>query len=384
MKKLGAKILIFTVFLIIGGSLGYALGSLLKGGSSAPKIPTLWLLSLLPILVGGVILGILLHELGHALAGYLMGFKFRFLTAGPFMWEKEGNGRIIFKWNKSLNTSGGLTLCLPDKTENVRFKFVWYGAGGPLMSLFTAIIFWLISNYLTSSSENFWFFFIDYSCFILSILSFGFFLLTIIPFYTGGFYTDGARILSLLRNNNESKIQVVLLSEMSRSIAGVRPRDLNENALMEILPLSQNPPFTFSIINYLYFIALDKKEIDLAAERLNQLTQICMQLPLLFSRLIYLEKAYFEAFFGQNVAEAQYAFNQVGTKNDAFIPKALYFKAESIIALSQQNFDLAIEKAKLALTEIPNLLEKGQMPMQTEQIEEIISTAKEKKMIMAN
>lgn len=378
------KVIYLSALLGVGLALGWGLGRLLKGATSAPSIPIWWLLTLIPIILVGIILGILLHELGHAIAGYFVGFKFRFLTAGPFMWEKEADGRLVFKWNKSLNTSGGLTLCLPEKSENLRLKFMFYGAGGPLMSFLSAFLFLLLYSYLPSSKGVFGPFLLNFTCLIWGLLSFGFFLITIIPFYVGGFYTDGARILSLWRNGNKGKVQVALLTEMSRSIAGTRPRELDEKSLQEVLPLSHNPAFTFSLIHYLYLIALDRKEYNLAQEKLNELLQISFKLPPLFSRLTYLESAYYESFFHQDISQTQYYLSQVGATNDAFIPKALYFKAEAAIALANQNYPLAIQKATLALGEIPNLWEKGNMLMQTELIEAIISLAQEKQAILGD
>jgi len=34
---------------------------------------------------------------------------------GPFLWAKEQNN-WLFKWNKNVNTAGGLVICLPTDT----------------------------------------------------------------------------------------------------------------------------------------------------------------------------------------------------------------------------------------------------------------------------
>ncbi len=378
MRKIVRKAIVFLCIFAIFGWLGYELGKYLRGDSAPTTIPLLWLISLLPALLLEVFLVVFLHELGHAIAGYVVGFKFRFLTAGPFMWEKSSQGKLTFKWNKSLNVLGGLTLCLPEKADNLRYKFALFGAGGPLMSLLISGLFYIFYANTWSFENSFGSFFLTYNLLITSILSFFIFLITIIPFHSGGFYTDGARILTLLRGGAQSLVQVVLLTEMARSISGTRPRDLDKPKFEQILPLATAPTFVYTIINYLYFIELDQKNYALAYQYLKNLENISPSLPGIFQRITYLELAYFEGAINQNLELAQNYMAKVGSAKDPFIYQAIYLKTEAVIALLQQNYDLAVQKAEAAVQEVANLLEKGQIVMQTEMLGEILSQAKHK------
>jgi hypothetical protein len=377
MRKKARKIIFLIAIIAVFGWAGYEFGKLLRGDSTPSTIPMLWLLSLLPVVVWGIFLVIFLHELGHAIAGYVVGFKFRFLTVGPFMWEKSANEPLTFKWNKSLNISGGLTLCLPESGDNLRYKFALFGAGGPLMSLFISGLFYIIYVNTGQVENSFWSFFLSNNYLIISILSFFIFLITIIPFHSGGFYSDGARVLTLLRGGEQSLMQVVLLTEMSRSISGVRPRDLDKPKFEQILPLASAPAFVYTIVNYLYFIELDQKNYPLAYQHLQNLETISHSLPVIFQKITYLELAYFEAAINQNAELAQIYLHKVGNAKDPFIYQAIYLKTEAALALIQQKYDLAIQKAEAARQELGGLLEKGQIIMQSEMIDEILSQAKQ-------
>src|SRR4051812_48314348 len=76
-----------------------------------------------------------------AIAGTLVKFDFRMYVVGPFMWDKEESG-WTFKWNKNVNLSGGLVICLPTSSEELARRFSIYALGGPLASLvFTAFTY---------------------------------------------------------------------------------------------------------------------------------------------------------------------------------------------------------------------------------------------------
>ncbi|AWM34708.1 hypothetical protein [Hymenobacter nivis] len=100
MKKL-PKYLRFVLFAGLGAVIGHLIG---KYGPQLPPHAA-WsrgqvagLLALLPV---AWLLAVLLHELGHVLAGQAQRFQFRWLVVGPLLWKREA-GRLRFAWNKNL------------------------------------------------------------------------------------------------------------------------------------------------------------------------------------------------------------------------------------------------------------------------------------------
>lgn len=83
------------------------------------------------------------HEAGHAIAGRWVSFDFRMYVVGPFMWDKEEAG-WKFKWNKNVNLSGGMVICLPTTSENLANRFSIYALGGPAASLVLTLLTFVI------------------------------------------------------------------------------------------------------------------------------------------------------------------------------------------------------------------------------------------------
>src|SRR5436309_12082911 len=61
-------------------------------------------------------LGILVHELGHLLAGLLVGLRFFVFMVAPIKVARHKD-RIRVTWHRKLNFSGGFAACLPTDTR---------------------------------------------------------------------------------------------------------------------------------------------------------------------------------------------------------------------------------------------------------------------------
>ncbi|MEY4929845.1 MAG: hypothetical protein RI909_569, partial [Bacteroidota bacterium] len=140
MKKKKIKlssIIAITVFMLIGAAAGYFGAKV--GGLAASSLPAPVMITLAILFIPAFFFVIALHEGGHALAGVWMNFDFRMYVVGPFLWDKEQHG-WKFKWNKNVNTSGGLVICIPTGTHAMSKRFSVYAAGGPVASVVTALI----------------------------------------------------------------------------------------------------------------------------------------------------------------------------------------------------------------------------------------------------
>ncbi|OGX91364.1 hypothetical protein BEN49_05065 [Hymenobacter coccineus] len=152
------------------------------------------LLALLPV---AWLLAVLLHELGHVLAGQTQRFQFRWLAVGPLLWKREA-GRLRLVWNKSLNLAGGMALCLPPNADDLRRRFMVFAAGGPLGSAAWAAVAlgtYALLPVATSAVGQVLAGALAASGGISALLA----LLTLIPAHVGGFYSDGGRLLHLGR-----------------------------------------------------------------------------------------------------------------------------------------------------------------------------------------
>jgi len=180
-------------------------------------------------LVPGYVTVVLVHELGHAVAGLLVGYWVPFLYMGPVRveWLREGGARISA--NKRLGLWGGAVLVLPrthprpSELATYRRRMVAVFAAGPAASLLVGGVALVIALFLLPSSarpfgeELTW-------LELLSLMSIAVGIGQVVPIRIGNQRSDGLRILSLLRSR-AGQDQTLLDAMVTANVDGVRPRD---------------------------------------------------------------------------------------------------------------------------------------------------------------
>lgn len=234
---------------------------------------TLWFV---PALVGGVFLVLLLHELGHLVAGVLGGFQFALLVIGPLRIAREDDGggprRIRVRLNRSLAEAGGLAATIPrddalDGASLVR-KFVWILAGGPIASALTAVIAG-VSTAMAQSSPfaRAWL----AACALMATATL---LGTIIPANTGIYLTDGARLLGLLRSGAAARRDAALLWFGAANRAGRPIATWSADAVRDAATLADGGMLEMQARGYAYMWAVAKGAMDEGAEQLDRAAAI--------------------------------------------------------------------------------------------------------------
>ncbi len=347
------KITILILFTIVGGFVGFLIGKLGASSSASPlpkgigiAMPILFILSFLFVIA--------VHEGGHALAGVWMKFDFRMYVVGPFMWSKEQSG-WKFKWNKNVNTAGGMVICMPTGSENLSKRFSIYAAGGPVASLvltgFSYILFLLLSS---SGLQFFSFFFL-----ITALLSFMIFIVTSIPIHTGGFYSDGARILRLNRGGDKARFDMLTLKIITSSAGGIRPKLLNVSDLEEASALANqlNEPFGVYLLSYFHQVAFDAGDIERAEKYLLEYVAQADAIPAGIRNAVWLDAAFFYAIAKNDHEKSNFYWAQF--KPTSMIPKAQVFAMEAVMSYLKNDLEKAKVSIDLALKQLPDMLDKG-------------------------
>ncbi len=343
--------------MIAGGAIGY-LGA--QYGMSAAKTMTgLHVATLLIALIPVYFVVVGFHEAGHVAAGIWMDFEFRMFVIGPFLWEKE-NGQIKFKWNTNVNVSGGMAICLPKDSENLTKRFSIYAAGGPIASLifsgFTFLLYIIAgiwdesSGWLTVTKEL-----LSMTSF-LSLLIFG---LTALPFHTGGFYSDGARVIRFMRGGDVAHFDLLLLKIITGSASGIRPRNLSLAEIQEAKELAQKlqAPMEVYIHSYHYQVELDNNNIEHAEMHLQNYVKLADHVPGGIRNAVWLDAAFFYAAVKQDAERAEFYWKQFAPS--ALIPKAMVLATEAAFSRLKNDTNTFKEKYQAALRELPNMLDKG-------------------------
>ena len=120
--------------------LGGAVANLWVGRSSVELLLSLSLSIALLILASWF--SLIVHELGHALFGFLAGFDLQILMLGSFTWVKEGS-RFVFYQSPKYSVNGLYVGTLKNETRvSVRFFLMILGGilGNLSLMIFAAII----------------------------------------------------------------------------------------------------------------------------------------------------------------------------------------------------------------------------------------------------
>ncbi len=342
---------------VIGGAIGFF--SARAGIHAATGMPASVAIANVILFIPGFFLMIAAHEAGHALAGVWVHFDFRMYVVGPFMWEKEVEG-WKFKWNRNVNTSGGMVVCMPIDAQNIQNRFATYSLGGPIASLVTAAIMYglhvLLSRVIDPSQGvqilMSW-------SWVLAFLSFVLFIATALPFHTGGFSSDGARVLRLLRGGDVAHFEVLLLKIISTSMAGVRPADWDRTELEQAAQLAKKINAQMGIYTHYFFYqnAFDRNELDQAEIHLKDYIEGQEAIPAGIRYGVSLEAAFFYALAKPDLEKALHFWNLF--KPAALISKAQIYATEAAICLLKNEYQAALSKTESALVEIPNMMDRG-------------------------
>jgi hypothetical protein len=173
------------------------------------------------------------HEAGHLLGGRLAGFRFALYAAGPIRVRRSPSG-LRFEINDRWSLAG-FAFSVPVHLRNLQRGMVWFVAGGPVANLLLAAIVAGISLAPTLAAPSRetgraflgGFLSLGLSVFVFQagFTSFVLGVVTLVPLRKDDFFTDGARLLMLLRGGAQAERWSALWTLFAASAGGQRPRD---------------------------------------------------------------------------------------------------------------------------------------------------------------
>ena len=127
---------------ISGALLIFGWGMMLSQGENLGLTATALRPWILLIWFCGSLANITVHELGHTLAAWAVGFRVRSICIGPLvMWHHPEKGRL-FEWQwRRLFVQSGYVGSIPSSEDGVRWNLVFIVLCGPLISIITGLVF---------------------------------------------------------------------------------------------------------------------------------------------------------------------------------------------------------------------------------------------------
>jgi hypothetical protein len=245
-----------------------------------------------------------------------------------------------------------MVICLPTQTHNLKKSFSIFAAGGPLASLVLTLISFLVYLLLRPLTVSYFFSFIG----LFSLLIF---VVTILPFRTGGFTSDGGRILNLLRGGDKSRFELLMLKIITETTGGKRPSLLNLEELTEASSLATKlkAPFGVYIHGYFYQAMWDRGDLVAAEKHLEDYMNEIDQIPPGLNNSVWMEAAFFYANAKNDLEKATFYWNKF--KPSSMIPQAQVLATEAMIGKLKGEKEYSLSKSKMAMEQLPNMLDKG-------------------------
>jgi peptidase M50-like protein len=203
---------------------------------------------------------VVVHELGHVIAGKLAGFRLVSINFG----QLQITPPLHFKWQRKDPLPGALGFVqhLPVYTKHLRFREMVAYFGGPAANLICAFA---ISSFLPQPA-------IFFAWFALLSLFTG--IGNLLPFSQGRVIPDGRHILMLLRNQHQKYDQWLAIFQLVHDqLEGAEPENLRPDFLAIATAVKENSLGTVFGHDIAYTAAYYRHDDEEAA----RLLEICLQ-----------------------------------------------------------------------------------------------------------
>jgi hypothetical protein len=270
-------------------------------------------IALLPLLY---LLCIAIHEGGHVLGGVLAGFRTLLFIVGPLRVERTPDG-MRAGLNRNVLLGGGLAGMSPVGLHDLRRRTTIMVAGGPLISIMAGAqilaIFQATSGFLLHPEASFAARLLGTDLLLTGLMSMLIGLITLVPAHSGGFYSDGARMLRLMRTDDDTEREVALLALTGLSLGGTRPRDWDRALVDRGAAIRDGGPFEVNGRQFAYAHALDRGDVEAARTHLEAAMQRLHQLPAAARGSLLLTAATFVALYDGDAARARGLLDAAGS-----------------------------------------------------------------------
>lgn len=272
----------------------FVLGLIKLFGQSGIEVPVYLFL---PFLVIAALPMIAIHELGHVIAGFIVGLRFKRVIIGPLQITTPTRG-LKFSFYSDFGLDG-LTGMALHRFGKLRSKLAIYVAGGPIANVVSGLIGGAAVRYGIARSA---FVVQAIEIFVGASILIG--LVNLAPFrLRSGVASDGVKLL-WLTSKEKTRRWICMLALQTQQTAAARPKDLKSTWISSACAVHDNSPTELSTLWTAYVAAQDCGRADLAAARLESCLQLFAIAPPQFRGLLLTEAAIFQAWCQRSADKA--------------------------------------------------------------------------------
>jgi hypothetical protein len=230
--------------------------------------------------VTGLLAALVVHELGHVLAGLSLGFRFHSVRVGrlhltrPFRWS----------WSRPAEpAAAGMTTLFPVGTTALGPRAFGMLVGGPVANLATAGVI----TVLAFEKDLFW------ASFVLWCVMIG--MGNLVPFRRGSFVSDGGRIVTLVADPTRARRWLAMIALTTELHDGVPPESLSPEFIATAIAECDESAETVAAHLLAYLTRFHQHDDARAADALEICLSYAGHLPEAIRESLMCEAAVFQA-----------------------------------------------------------------------------------------
>jgi hypothetical protein len=268
--------------------------------------------------------GVLLHELGHLVAGRSAGFELRTLMVGAFLLTRDAQGwSVRFMPRRILG--GGLTSMVPTSAERLVDRFIRFALGGPAASVLLLVITTILMVIVPSSAGVRVLFLVN----LLLVIG------ACSPYTWRGHSSDGKVLLLLTRKGPAAERLAALLYILALDTQQIEPGDWPREQVEKIGVPTKDTSFLISAVSVRYADALHSGSADRIAEAIERALSVNLEARPEVRRGFYVAASCFHGIHRNNVALAEAWLESARTVKGAVTLRDWDSKALASIALAK-------------------------------------------------
>jgi hypothetical protein len=270
--------------------------------------------------VVSLIVAVLVHELGHVVAGYLVGLRVARVHLGPL--EIRDYGRPRVRLVRSLQA--GVVLVPFDHAAALgplRWGLIASTAAGPLIGLVSGTVMIALAGGLRFGDPLSLQQAVGQMSVILGVLNF-------LPLRSRDQLADGRRFFSLLVRNRECGQILAATLMLGEALSGRRPREWDP-ALIAVMERSPDDVFARLV---LYEAAIDRGEIEAAGRHLDAAVALREENWTAADAVLFTEAAYYTA---RHRSDARAARALLGFADGGGVVEYMRARAEAAVLCAE-------------------------------------------------
>ena len=229
------------------------------------------------------------HEAGHLLAAWLAEFRLASVN-------KPATGRALYA---CLGFRGGMFNLEPRHSDRLPRRLLLVVSSGPAASLLTPLVLELFVGLVHTQ------FLTTFVVHIFSVMSLLIGVAELLPDTGKGSFSDGARILMLLKNNAARERWISTLQLQLALLHGEHPRTWDEESVTAATSIQDDSCDAVMARWLAYLWALERKNITAATKYLEEALAASPAAGVLCDRL-FLEAAVFQGWFREDSSKAAF------------------------------------------------------------------------------